>query len=1612
MYSGSDDDNSPASDPLNQEIDFNNDQQPHPEDIKLEFEHLDSDIFHFLSDHSSIRYFTPAKITPFLQNLVLVLRQHIRGSYATDELLIEKIMDIGSFSSLCGKLLPSGELYFCCFDCDLLGKNEITNVGNTVQCKECFEKANHEGHKVATRLSTGGAVCDCGDAAVWDKEGFCPSHQGFSSEKAMKMTAQIPSDIEKTFVSTFSELLYLIFRLIEDNKLVYVDIQSYFIHVAGVVLLDFCQKADGFKLLTSKLLMSTLSEKWLFKHNCDDIEKMSFRETKGPCNCTILELLLRFSTYLNEHCQAVLKDLFLDLFVNHEFRKYFTTTYIKMAYFSYVVEASSQQRTHDNVLQNPVWELKSLNCTETKMNSLTLQMLMTDDLSLAAVESSYFNQIFDLLRKLLYFTGVKDRINTASSLFYSVSSNLSYIFARPTPSIAALQKTGVFEALFSLLMDFQSADRLHLHEFLSNITAERCFEYYSTQAVLANRILEIMSSLLSHPFKIEDDSAKQKIIKNFRVLVSASYKKCKEKDQNSPLFGQGKITMNSLLFHALGAMVSYLIVENPDLTFNDEEFEILWEDALYESLKSLIFYKFLANIPESVHSLLSLKDLLMNIHEYHFSASDFADYEVLLAQISLLRLKDKSRVKAVMKNLLSYTCDEKDPNSAALTLVWKRTCFEVFSFVVRDESCYANIHKKQVSLYFKPANKAKPTFDAIAKKMIVNYLHISPFQKLEEIELGLKPCVLLGQDQHVLDSIVNVSEQTKKLRLREEWQNRGLDPQIFYKNTRLTQMLQSVLKEIAVKDANFNIILGCPEPLTLPFLYDVERTGCLWILSDLEMLNEIIHSFVERKVDVVGVLRFLSICVRILEKSSYKDLMKAIDLTTLKVLRESIEKLIIKLKSAKELEDYVPSVEKLLGATERIEKKLKDQVDFDHPMNEERKIEVNSQMSGESEDKRNKMLQKQREIKERFLKKQQNFMAKAKDTTTLDSPQKTLENNGQNSIICNYCHEVIKTDAEKYGYLAFLTRSNFADYCKAYKEQSEANAKEPKAASQYNLWKDQKADGFGYFTITSCQHSMHSHCFELFQNKKVIDAETMNAPNEFFCTFCKALCNIFIPIPLTTAKSESQNTTSLTTENLSLNSLMSAVVTDPKELFKGLEAAEVKKDEESDVFGAQLFITNLTIAERLELDEFADQPEDIVRKMVLQYAELIEIISLQRFYNSRAHLLKACSTLTRNLYWNQLKQYEGALSDKILNLRKDLSLMTLTEANSTEEAVAFAKDFIFEAKNSTTFILKAIWDMYFAERGLTQGLGALIPNMILFGTVLELLKLFIEEKLLEDPESISDPIKHATIDTFKQYLVENIDFDLPTVLTYLRKIVAVTSSIGYFNLESDYKDLLKSSQILSLILGLEKTNVSVKDVLKQFVTANEKTFGMIFKGISEYVRKKLDPKEIRIFFDGLKGSTVAVLTLPEDYQGFRALFQKQKCHLCYEFPLTGRGTVCLICGKFMCVSACKDRKRRQMAGNLNEHAREYHCGVAAFIDTELSFVFLLNSPKNVVFRHLYENKYGQSIDRLDQRVEWRDYKLNEQAMNELKNLIVENQIPQKICRLIDENESRFGDNQL
>ena len=81
---------------------------------------------------------------------------------------------------VCAKPVRTGNIAWKCEDCE--------KDPTCIICQECFQKGNHEGHRVWLKTNAHGC-CDCGDPDGWAEEGNCSDHKGFAASAETMLNA-------------------------------------------------------------------------------------------------------------------------------------------------------------------------------------------------------------------------------------------------------------------------------------------------------------------------------------------------------------------------------------------------------------------------------------------------------------------------------------------------------------------------------------------------------------------------------------------------------------------------------------------------------------------------------------------------------------------------------------------------------------------------------------------------------------------------------------------------------------------------------------------------------------------------------------------------------------------------------------------------------------------------------------------------------------------------------------------------------------------------------------------------------------------------------------------------------------------------------------------------------------------------------------------------------------------------------------------------------------------------------------------------------------------------------------------------------------------------------
>lgn len=100
------------------------------------------------------------------EGIIDVLLEFILGD--NPNMVLEKLLQEGATSSVCGKVFKIGEPTYSCRECGM--------DPTCVLCVNCFKQSAHRYHKYKMSTSGGGGCCDCGDEEAWKKDQYCEEH--------------------------------------------------------------------------------------------------------------------------------------------------------------------------------------------------------------------------------------------------------------------------------------------------------------------------------------------------------------------------------------------------------------------------------------------------------------------------------------------------------------------------------------------------------------------------------------------------------------------------------------------------------------------------------------------------------------------------------------------------------------------------------------------------------------------------------------------------------------------------------------------------------------------------------------------------------------------------------------------------------------------------------------------------------------------------------------------------------------------------------------------------------------------------------------------------------------------------------------------------------------------------------------------------------------------------------------------------------------------------------------------------------------------------------------------------------------------------------------------
>ena len=323
----------------------------------------------------------------------------LQESFETEDfnLLLQKLYENQTLGTgLCRKLLKAGkDVGYQCLDCQ--------KDPTCIICSECFEKSNHVGHRVFLKQVVGG-MCDCGDKDAWDVKGNCSDHQGFVKEDNV-----LPQKFKNKLTETLKQFFYtslLAFEVLDKpSKRV---VLNQLLKAVFESLMEFTQMYPTLTPVVCKALytpLSTNGKKAQFYYAKDSIPgKFSLHTEPHETDVPVLAHLLRLSSRMEKGMVNKVKDFFLSLFVDHEFKKKFASIFVD--YYHWLAP-------FDDILPGERLELSPL-------REINIQLLTSEELGYEAIKqgnmvehirgitlrlqkSCHTNKQFGMMVDILYF---------------------------------------------------------------------------------------------------------------------------------------------------------------------------------------------------------------------------------------------------------------------------------------------------------------------------------------------------------------------------------------------------------------------------------------------------------------------------------------------------------------------------------------------------------------------------------------------------------------------------------------------------------------------------------------------------------------------------------------------------------------------------------------------------------------------------------------------------------------------------------------------------------------------------------------------------------------------------------------------------------------------------------------------------------------------------------------------------------------------------------------------------------------------------------------------------------------------------------------------------------
>jgi len=549
----------------------------------------------------------------------------------------------------CGKHVAQGELYFRCLDCD------INTVPGTVSllCIECFEKSNHEGHRIilVKKENLSSATCDCGIPEAFKPEGFCSDHQP-QEINLKEFLTKFPNILFERYQLVLKKVFYGVISLYEIGQIVKGNRTRTAITALADQclneLLSFCDDSveeisESFLVVLGNIFkasfVSPYNAGW---HNCKELkaEKLNQKTETLNCSCSILGNLFKFGLIMGKEQQSKIEKIVINCARDSGFKEFMALEMAKFADFLFtknLVDGDRESLTQES--------------PNSRFLRMTTQLYQSEETMLKVLETGYLNNFMEIFENVIQEA---KQINFTVSYIINESICVIDLFLdrRLATSKLLIKEKRTLNSLLRALANFEKRflyDRMiHIGLFPHNV------DYFMINFGLINEksirrvVMDGMKQIYKYP-----KEEKEAILKQLIGDLYSSYR-----ENVVPILGNTEDSLFNLALErtftaCLVNSVNYPItVEDLQDFFKnivpaDVEIDKLSEQFIQSTLKSFGRLRYLT----LVHNF----DGGMIWGVYYDVAGNMFELDIVLVQLLSMFVKPENLFTTVSNSFFSYS---------------------------------------------------------------------------------------------------------------------------------------------------------------------------------------------------------------------------------------------------------------------------------------------------------------------------------------------------------------------------------------------------------------------------------------------------------------------------------------------------------------------------------------------------------------------------------------------------------------------------------------------------------------------------------------------------------------------------------------------------------------------------------------------------------------------------------------------------------------------------------------------------------------------------------------------------------------------------------------------